>query len=395
MRPREARDSADLIGRAATGIARTAQRTQEGVTDVVYDLASAALGPAVTPIRHAHRGMVRGVYGCVRLGLRTASAVAGQVAAGHGAETGAPTALSDAPPTRRWVAALNGLVGDQLSWHGSSLALSMSLRAGDTDVEPTRAALAAAYGLGHRRLAVFVHGLVEDDSCWSYRRSRVPPDRPDTLPGLVQEEFGYLPLLVRYNTGAPITDNGAALAALLDEVAAAWPGPIEELMLVGHSMGGLLIHSALERGHASWTTIVTRIITLGSPIDGAPLERAATTLAHAASVLPPILWLEDVLSVRSQGITDLGRSAGPFPQTVGARRLIVYGSLSPWPHPVSDRFGDGMVPVPSIARRREDPFGPSVAAQRRDAVVVLAGVGHQALLNHHRMHSAVAAWLRN
>jgi pimeloyl-ACP methyl ester carboxylesterase len=45
-----------------------------------------------------------------------------------------------------------------------------------------------------------------------------------------------------------VSDNGQHLAGLLDRLTAAWPGQLEEILLIGHSMGGLVIRSACHYG---------------------------------------------------------------------------------------------------------------------------------------------------
>jgi triacylglycerol esterase/lipase EstA (alpha/beta hydrolase family) len=56
------------------------------------------------------------------------------------------------------------------------------------------------------------------------------------------------PCTVRYNTGLHISQNGRALAEQLEELVQAWPVPVEEICIVGYSMGGLVARSALHYG---------------------------------------------------------------------------------------------------------------------------------------------------
>ena len=62
------------------------------------------------------------------------------------------------------------------------------------------------------------------------------------------DDLGYTPVFVRFNTGRHISENGASLAALLDELVADWPVEVERIAIVGHSMGGLVARSACHRG---------------------------------------------------------------------------------------------------------------------------------------------------
>ncbi len=76
------------------------------------------------------------------------------------------------------------------------------------------------------------------------------------------------------NTGLHISDNGRRLAELLDRLDGCWPVPVEEILLVGHSMGGLINRSAchygMEDGHA-----VGRAGAQRRDAGGAPPGRAA------------------------------------------------------------------------------------------------------------------------
>ncbi len=61
-----------------------------------------------------------------------------------------------------------------------------------------------------------------------------------------------------------------------------WPVELEEIALVGHSMGGLVARSACHLGAVRgdrWTRLVRQTVTLGSPHMGAPLEQ----LVHRGS----------------------------------------------------------------------------------------------------------------
>ncbi|MEP7161070.1 MAG: hypothetical protein ABI746_08190 [Dermatophilaceae bacterium] len=438
MRSEEARDAGLLAGRTAAGIARAAHRTQDAVTETAYSLAERAVGPVITtPVRSFQRGLTRGIYAAVGVGLVGAGALAGRVAASRVAsrapesgavesgavgsgdeneaadlaivESGVQHSLGEASggpdPTYRERlvrSALNGFVGDRLVADRSSLALTMTLRAGGRDVTPSPQRLAEAYGVGARRLVVFVHGLVENETSWTYRGGRFHADPRMSLPVRLWREHGFFPVYVWYNTGEPVAANGAALDRLLQGIAAGWPGPIDELALVGHSMGGLVIDSALmsrnpsmtespvAAGETPWTSALTRIVTLGAPIEGAPLERWVEAIARAAGTVPPALWLQDVLGVRSRGITDLRHPAPPSTRGEGPRHLAVFGTFVPWQAPVTDRWGDGLVPVPravGAGLARGVPSGETPVSR-----VVLPGVTHQGLLNHPRVHNVVTSW---
>ena len=58
------------------------------------------------------------------------------------------------------------------------------------------------------------------------------------------DDLGCTSVFVRYNTGRHISVNGRELSELLDALVRAWPREVEQIALVGHSMGGLVARSA-------------------------------------------------------------------------------------------------------------------------------------------------------
>lgn len=70
--------------------------------------------------------------------------------------------------------------------------------------------------------------------------------------------------------GLPIAENGRLLTDVLESVNAA------RIVLVGHSMGGLISRSALHQGSESgpgFAEKLSHLATLGSPHHGAEAER--------------------------------------------------------------------------------------------------------------------------
>ncbi len=140
-----------------------------------------------------------------------------------------------------------------------------------------------AYPNAKPRVVVFVHGLCETDDAWKGIPAR-PTPRHVPYGHRMEIELGYTPVYLRYNTGRHISENGRDLALLLEDLVRAWPVPIHEITLVGHSMGGLVARSACHYGaDSACVAKVRHVFTLGTPHRGAPLEQAA----NAASALSP------------------------------------------------------------------------------------------------------------
>ncbi|HEU5005797.1 MAG TPA: hypothetical protein VFT67_02435 [Jatrophihabitantaceae bacterium] len=158
------------------------------------------------------------------------------------------------------------------------------------------------------RLAVFVHGLCESDRAWWLAAARRYGDPDVTYGSLLRADHGWSPLYLSYNTGLHVSDNGEQLAAMLEALAAAWPVPIDEIALIGHSMGGLVVRSAACQAHEhnqDWVRSLRHVFVLGSPNTGAPLERLVNAGTHALARLPETRPFATWLNRRSVGIKDL------------------------------------------------------------------------------------------
>jgi triacylglycerol lipase len=329
-------------------------------------------------------------------------------AAGDGAAAG-----DDAGPADRWLdtaqAALNAAFGDFLEERGNGLATSMGLWHGGRPLPIERTALEATWPDATGRLCVFVHGLGCTEREWCLGSERAWGRAGVCYGSLLRQDAGYTPAFVRYNTGLHISDNGRRLAALLDALVAAHPKPVEEVVLVGHSMGGLVSRSAVHYGAqagARWVDVLSNVICIGSPHHGAPLEKASNLLASvlgwfdtAGTQVPAKL-----LRARSAGIKDLRHGniveedwQGCDPDGLddtrthaclvdGVGYYSVSGCITPdADHPLGRLLGDVMVQVPSASGHHDQPER-HIAFEGGD---VLAGVGHMALMNHPKVYEII------
>ena len=338
----------------------------QGMHRAVSDGAFRWLGPIGTPVKQIHDAVTDRAYGIVRAGLRGAGELGRALPGPRGEDRSSSVALK-----ARAIA--HGALDEQLLDLAPELDLEVTLRQEGREVSPDAGGLDAAYPHARGRIVVFVHGLVDHDAVWCAGSG------PEVTLPQVAVETGAIPVFVRYGTGRAIGRNGADLAELLEAVIRAWPVPVTRLVVVGHSMGGLITRAACatarERGHA-WPAALTDVVYLATPHLGSWLEKAANVgtwaLRHSSPYSAPIGTL---LDLRSRGIKDLrfgtlhddgwatasidglltGRAPdGPWLGEV--THHLVAGRLRPARrHPLNIVFGDGFVRAGSAAgvgRRR-------------------------------------------
>jgi pimeloyl-ACP methyl ester carboxylesterase len=212
-------------------------------------------------------------------------------------------------PGRFTLAAMSGLIGDQLAGAYPALAPELRLRMHEGPLRRIPANVVRDLGpAATGRIVIFLHGLCGNDWYWQLGAERSFGTAGTTFGSLLRDERGWTPLYASYNTGLRISANGRQLAALLEELVAGWPVEVERIALIGHSMGGLVgrsaAHHGAEAGH-EWTRRLRDIVGLGTPHLGAPLERLANWGSHWLGRLPETRPFATFLNRRSAGIKDL------------------------------------------------------------------------------------------
>jgi len=302
--------------------------------------------------------------------------------------------------------ALNGVLGDHLARTKNGLAFEMACMAEGAPLVLERDALRAAHPSATRRIVVLLHGVGCTEHVWQLE------DGSD-YGSMLARDLGFTPYYVRFNSGRAIPDNGALLDALLDTLVDAHPVEVDEILLLGFSMGGLVLRSAChfagERENR-WLSRVRKAIYVGTPHHGAPLERAGRVLTKLLAAIPdPYTRLAaQIGDLRSDGVKDLGdadlrhedrarrthrfalRDARhPVPLLPSIRHHLVAGSI------VRDArlaflFGDPMVPLVSAT----DGTCADLATLELPPshVRVLRGVPHMTLAHHPDVYAQIRAW---
>jgi pimeloyl-ACP methyl ester carboxylesterase len=287
--------------------------------------------------------------------------------------------------------------------------LAPALGAGDPmpQREAVIAALAAHLPQATGRVAVMIHGLCMNDLQWQ----RDGHDHG----ALLARELGFTPLYLHYNSGLHVSVNGRALARQLEQLVDQWPQPVERLVLLGHSMGGLLARSAMHYGAQAghrWLAQLSDAVFIGTPHHGAPLERAGHWIDTVLGATPYAAPLARLGKLRSAGITDLRHgnlvdedwtgddrtSNGadrrqPLPLPAGVRCHAIASSLGSQTGEWKERLlGDGLVPLDSALGRHRDAARCLAFAPERQWVG--QGIGHLDLLKDAGVAAQLLRWLR-
>lgn len=400
MQSQEVRALGELAGEATGGAVARIEEMHQGIAGRVWG----SLGAAATPVRLIHDGISHAVYATVR------GALNGATRAGGGALslTRGPDApsIERIPVGRMAIGALNGAFGDRLEEQGSPLAIRMSVCRGGEAVEPTKAALRAAFPDATGRIVVFLHGLCETEEAWLRAAGEHVPYGPR-----LRAELGYTPVYIRYNSGRHISENGGELADLLDRITSAWPIEPYEIALIGHAMGGLVARSACHQGAGrTWVNMVRHVFMLGSPHTGAPLERAANAASAGLAKLSETKALSSALNLRSAGVKDLrygylleddwrghdpdayaNRPATQIPFLRSANHYFVSASIAREPDGLAGRLlGDLLVIGPSAWGRGERGKRLTFPVDHYRHV---GGINHFQLTNHPAVYDQFRNWL--
>ena len=398
--------SADL-----RGAARLATDATAGLTDLVE-----AMHERIARIpglgSRAFDGRTGGITGLVYKTIRGVTRVAGgSIDALLGLLAPALSTANDkgtpSPEREAIVAALNGVLGDYLAASANPLATPMAFRRDGKALALEPAALAAGLPNAGPKVLLLLHGLCMNDLQWQR-------DGHDHGAALARE-LGYTPVYLHYNSGLHVSINGHALAQQMDRLVEAWPVPIERLVLLGHSMGGLLARSALHYGAQAgqrWPARVDDLLCLGTPHHGAPLERAGNWVDILLGATPYAAPFARLGKLRSAGITDLrhgnlldedwvGRDRfarhadqrQPLPLPEATRCYAMAASIGEKTGDLKDRLlGDGLVPLDSALGRHKYPECTLDFPEHRQWVGY--GMNHLELLSRPAVFAQLREWLQ-
>lgn len=302
---------------------------------------------------------------------------------------------------RRFRAIANGVAGDKLARWDNALGYELGLYSLAGERIEADVLIPELATQPPHRYALFAHGLCNSELDWDNAEHR---RFAESL-----TERGYRVAYLRYNTGRAIHENGTELACLLEQY---FGRTSATLLLIGHSMGGLLYRSAFAHARQQgmrWLARVSHTAYLGSPHHGAPLEKVGNLANALLGYTPYTAPLMRLGNIRSRAIKDLRhgcitpedsqalsdevhhdprQSVPALPQHVNhfliAASMEQTATAGQW-------LGDGLVPVTSAFGHHEDSARQLSAPQlQREHIQPL---GHLAMLGDVRVYRALRHWL--
>lgn len=365
------------------GLNRLVIDATAGVTDVVEAMHH-NIARAPGALAEPSRGRTRGITGLVYRSIRGITRLVG---------AGIDAALAPLPPLgegsspgrEALLAALNGVLGDHLAATGNPLAIPMRLRQGE---EPSGS-----------RLLVLAHGLCMNDLQWN----RKGHDHGAAL----ARDLGFTPVYLHYNSGLHVSTNGRAFAGLIEDLVERWPVRVEEMAILGHSMGGLVARSACHYGRAAgheWPRRLKKLVFLGTPHHGSGLERGGNRIDSLLGFSRYTAPLGRLGKIRSEGITDL-RHGNLLDEDWQGRDRFETGADLRQPVPLPDGvqcyamaaarearlFGDGLVPVNSALGRHQEAGRTLPFPESRQWIA--PGLKHFDLLSRPEAYEKIREWL--
>ncbi len=399
--PKKTNPSADF-----RGASRLTIDAIKGITDLVeamhYKIAS--LGGL---LGKPDQKRIKGITGMVYRSIHSVSDLVGNGIDGLLDKFNFLIEEKDSSPGREAVlAALNGVLGDHLVKRGNPLAIPMQLRKNGKSLKMEDQSFSELARQTNGKIAVLVHGSCMNDLQWDSQGH----DHGAAL----ANDFGFLPIYLHYNTGLHISENGKEFANLIEQIFTKFPGPVE-LVIIAHSMGGLVTRSAYHYGKLAnhvWLNPLRKIIFLGTPHHGAPLEKGGNMIDNMLEISPYSAPFSRLGKIRSAGITDLrygnildddwkgrdrfepsGDQRIPTPLPEGVQCYTIAATIGNKSSKLGDGLiGDGLVPLNSALGRHKNPDLNLLFPETHQWIG--RNMKHLDLLNHPDVYKAIKKWMK-
>ena len=375
-----------------------------GIVDIVESLhhtISSSSGMLDAP----DQSRTKGITGMVYRNIRTVTGLVGDGVDALLSPLGSMLGEKESSPGREAVlAALNGVLGDHLVARNNPLAIPMQFRRNGKPLNDQ--ALSELIQQSNGRLAIMVHGAFMND----LQFNRNGHDHGTAL----TRDLGIEPVYLHYNTGLHISENGRNFSNLLETTIGHSSQPAA-LIIITHSMGGLVARSACHYGKISgysWLNSLQKIVFLGTPHHGAPLEKGGSWINMMMEISPYSAPFSRLGKIRSSGITDLrhgnvvdddwqGRDRfevsedlrAPVSLPEGVQCYAIAAATSKESNKLRDDLvGDGLVPINSALGRHKRAELNLLFPETHQWIG--RNMNHLDLLDHPEVYETIIKWLK-
>ena len=388
------------------GITRLITDATIGITDLVEAMHKRVVHPPFlpsTPIQH----LITKVAGITYKNIRKSTRFIGNgtdIALGSLVSVFGKIEATDQREAMRSV--LNGVIGDYLENKENPLKINMQFRYQGKAFSLDSESLTKTYPAINGKIILMIHGSCMNDIQWTRNEHNHGTE--------LAKELHKTPVYLHYNSGLHISTNGKKLNQLLEELVSNWPVAVDELIIIAHSMGGLVSRSALhysEQQQHSWTKHIKKIIFLGTPHHGAPLEKIGNFLDVTLESIPYTKPFARLGKIRSTGVTDLRygnlldedwkdsdrfkmqgdkRKNIPLPEKVACYSIAGVASKEKKPK-TSILLGDKMVSVKSALGKHKKTV--KNLNFKKENTYIAYETNHSELLSNLKIYEKIKSWL--
>ena len=394
------------LGQDLQGVARLITEATLGITDLVEAMHKRVVHPPFlpsTPIQH----LITKIAGITYQNIKWSTQLIGNgldKALGKLTPLLGETETTDEKEAIR--SALNGVIGDYLEEKKNPLNITMQFRFQGKVINLENENIEELCQGINGKIILMIHGSCMNDLQWT----RKEHNHGEVL----AKDLNKTPVYLHYNTGRHISTNGRDLNELLENLISKWSRPVEELVIIAHSMGGLVARSAIYYGQKQqkkWIHHLQKIVFLGTPHHGASLERAGNYLDVILEAVPYTKPFARLGKIRSAGVTDLRygnlidedwHANDRFEMQTDKRQIIplpnqiecysVAGDIGKVKEPVSTHwFGDKLVDVKSALGQHKNPVRN--LQFKKENTWINYETSHLDLLSAPIVNSKIKAWI--